>query len=101
MSTIKLGDEFLRIPKLDVAGTNWVVYKDCLMWSVDARGLLDHLEGTEVEPTDPIPATVWAGTTALDATQVALDAEWRKAVKEWKQAEAICKGNCKLDLVRN
>ena len=31
-STTKLGDEFLCIPKLDVAGINLVVYKDRFLW---------------------------------------------------------------------
>jgi hypothetical protein len=46
-STTKLGDEFLYIPRLNVAGINWVVYKNRFLWSIDARGLLDHLEGSE------------------------------------------------------
>ena len=50
-TTTKLGDDFLCVPRLDVAGINWVVYKDRFLWSVDARGLLDHLEGTEKELT--------------------------------------------------
>ncbi|KAG6903760.1 hypothetical protein DXG01_004285, partial [Tephrocybe rancida] len=53
-TSTKLGDDFLRIPKLDVAGANWVVYKDRFLWSVDARGYLDHLDGTASEPVDPI-----------------------------------------------
>ena len=57
-STTKLGDEFLHIPKLDMAGINWVVYRDRFLWSIDARGLLDHLEGIEEEPTDPIDITI-------------------------------------------
>jgi len=92
-STTKLGDEFLRVPKLDVAGINWVVYKDRFLWSIDARGLLDHLEGTEVEPTDPIDAAIRAAvtTTPLDTAQVLVDTEWKKAVKEWRQGEAVVK----------
>jgi hypothetical protein len=92
-STTKLGDEFLRVPKLDVAGINWVVYKDRFLWSIDARGLLDHLEGAEVEPTDPIDAAIRAAVTTkpLDTAQVLVDTEWKKAVKEWRQGEAVVK----------
>ena len=76
-TTTKLGDEFLHVPKLDVAGINWVVYKDRFLWSIDARGLLDHLKGTEVEPTEPIDATIRAAvaTTLLDRAQVLVDTE--------------------------
>ena len=90
-STTKLGDEFLRVPKLDVAGINWVVYKDRFLWSLDARGLLDHLEGTEVEPTDPIDAKIRADAKPLDEAQKLVDTEWKKAVKEWRQGEAVVK----------
>ena len=37
----KLGDNLMKVPKLEAGGTNWVVYKDCFIWSVDAWGLLD------------------------------------------------------------
>jgi hypothetical protein len=64
-STTRLGDEFLRVLRLDVAGINWVVYKDRFLWSIDARGLLDHLEGSEEEPTDLIDATICYKLTFL------------------------------------
>ena len=80
-SFTKLGGEFLRIPKLDVAGTNWVVYKDRFLWSIDARGLLDHLEGMTVEPADLITPDVRGGTTPLDAEQALADKEWKREVK--------------------
>ena len=83
-TTTKLGDDFLRVPRLDVAGINWVVYKDRFLWSVDARGLLDHLEGTEKEPTDPIDAAARVAGKPLNKAQTLAEAEWKKAVKEWK-----------------
>jgi hypothetical protein len=60
-STTKLGDEFLCVPRLDMAEINWVVYKDRFLWSIYARGLLDHLEGSIEEPTDLIDATIQCG----------------------------------------
>ena len=90
-STTKLGDDFLRVPKLDIAGVNWVVYKDRFLWSVDARGLLDHLEGTKGEPTDPLDETVRAAGKPLDKAQTLAEVEWKKAIKEWKQGEAVVK----------
>ncbi|KAF8058195.1 hypothetical protein FPV67DRAFT_1358211, partial [Lyophyllum atratum] len=89
MSSTKLGDDFLRIPKLDVSGSNWVIYKDRLLWSVDARGLLDHLDGSESEPVDPISDR--EESTALTEAEVRLEAEWKKAVKLWRQGEAVVK----------
>ena len=56
MSTsTKLGNEFLRIPKLDVSGSNWVIFKECFIWALDARGIIDHIDGTGSEPIDPVP----------------------------------------------
>ena len=90
-STTELKNEFLCAPKLNVAGINWVVYKDRFLWSLDARGLLDHLEGTKEEPTDPIDAAIRSGMMALNKAQVLVDSEWKKAVKEWRQGEAVVK----------
>ncbi|KAF8074878.1 hypothetical protein FPV67DRAFT_1376124, partial [Lyophyllum atratum] len=89
MSSTKLGDDFLRIPKLDVSGSNWVIYKDRLLWSVDARGLLDHLDGSEGEPVDPISDR--DESTALTEAEIRLEAEWKKALKLWRQGEAVVK----------
>ena len=108
----KIGEDFLRIPKLDVAGTNWVIYKDRLLWSVDARGLLHHLDGTSTEPQDPIDRTVAMPVLAEDPETAAHPGpsaegsekaippsvedsakheEWKKSLKVWRQEEAIVK----------
>jgi hypothetical protein len=47
--TSKLGNDFLRVPKLASDGKNWVVYKDRLRLSVQARGLAGHL-GSHTQP---------------------------------------------------
>ncbi|KAF8799616.1 hypothetical protein BYT27DRAFT_7042724, partial [Phlegmacium glaucopus] len=88
MSTsTKLGDEFLRIPKLDASGANWVIFKDHFLWSIDARGLLDHLDELDGELICPV--TDLEGT--LSDEQKLLIKEWKKEMKEWKQSEAIVK----------
>lgn len=86
--SMKIGDEFLRVPKLDVAGTNWVIYKDRLLWSIDARGYLHHIDGSEKEPVDPINRTI---SSPLTQEQEAEEVEWKKLLKAWKQGEAIVK----------
>jgi len=36
MSTsMKLGDDLMKVPLLNVASTNWVVYKDRFIWAID------------------------------------------------------------------
>ncbi|KAI0000157.1 hypothetical protein BJV74DRAFT_718038, partial [Russula compacta] len=38
-----MGEEWLHLPKLAGDGTNWIVYCDCIEWSMKIRGLGDHL----------------------------------------------------------
>ena len=51
--SIKLGDDHVRVPKLDVGGANWVLYKERLTWAADAKGLAGHLDGTSIQPVAP------------------------------------------------
>ena len=92
MSTsTKLGDEFLRIPKLEVSGTNWVIYKEHFVWALDARGIVDHIDGTGKEPADPLAPAVHTDEKDLSAEQLKSDSEWKKELREWKSGEAIAK----------
>jgi hypothetical protein len=50
---MKLGDDLMKVPKLEVTGSNWVIYKMRFSWSIDARGLLEHIDGSTWEPTKP------------------------------------------------
>jgi len=50
----KLGNDTMKVPKLEAGDTNWVVYKDCFLCSVDVRGLLEHVDGSEREPVCPV-----------------------------------------------
>ena len=86
----KLGDEFLCIPKLEVSGTNWVIYKDHFILAIDARGNADHIDGMSKEPVDPLPETARTAEKLSDE-QVKLDMEWKKQIKEWKIGEAVTK----------
>ena len=86
--TTKLGDNFLHIPKLDVASTNWVVYKDCFLWALDAHSLLDHVDGSAREPEDPIDQMI---TQVLMKDQLVEEKEWKTSLKTWKQEKAIVK----------
>ena len=54
-TTSKLGDEFLHILKLDVSGSNWVLYKERFFWALDAHAILEHVNGTGRELIDLIP----------------------------------------------
>ena len=85
----KLGDKFLCIPKLNVSGNNWVIFKDCFIWALDARGILDHIDGISKELADLIMKEERAGS--LTEEQKKLDIEWKRDFKEWKQSKAVAK----------
>ena len=98
MSTsTKLSDEFLRIPKLEVSGTNWVIYKERFLWALDARGIINHIDGTGTEPADPIPEEVCTSKDGLSAEQTKLDEGWKKELREWKSGEAVAKQQIAYD----
>ena len=89
-ASTKLGDEFLRIPKLDVSGSNWVIFKDRFIWALDACGILDHVDGTSKELANPISVEDQA-KGALTTEQTKIETDWRKDTREWKQGEAVVK----------
>ena len=107
MSTsTRLGDDLMKVPQLNVAGTNWVVYKDRFTWAIDARGLLEHVNGSKWEPTRPTLKGKKArgsskeGEAAGEGFEVVeeLTAEdekklevWKKELRVWKLGEAVVK----------
>ena len=95
----KLGDDLMKVPKLEVGGANWVIYKDRFLWSIDARGLLEHVDGSVGEPAYPVKPKMVpkaSGSSEMVATALTKDEEklveeWTKELKIWKQGEAIVK----------
>src|SRR5271155_701686 len=84
--TTKLGDDFLRIPKLTSDGKNWVIYKDRLALSVMARGLDGHLDGTAVQPTAPPAPALSSKPTEVETKALT---EYKAELRDWMQKEAI------------
>ncbi|KAF9470072.1 hypothetical protein BDN70DRAFT_821770 [Pholiota conissans] len=70
-ASTKLGDSLMKIPMLDVTGSNWVIYKECFVWSIDARGLLEHVDGSTLEPVNPISLRWAAAATVTTSAAVA------------------------------
>lgn len=66
-NNVKLGDDSVRVPKLELGGSNWVLYKDRLLWAADAKGYRNHLDGTGKEPVAP------QATAAQTATDTAAE----------------------------
>ncbi|KAG2158723.1 uncharacterized protein EDB93DRAFT_1066650, partial [Suillus bovinus] len=88
----RLGEDFLRIPKLAADGENWMMYKEHLQWSIDARRLLGHLDGTETKPIDPqgLPGrgVLWTPSTPDEVKEVSM---YKAELKEWCMGQAITK----------
>ena len=85
----KLGDDLMKVPRLEAGGTNWVVYKDRFVWSVDAQGLLEHVDGSEREPVCPVkprmvPKKDPEGNDTREIVQAALTADEERLIREWK-----------------
>ena len=99
MSFSKLGDDLMKVPKLDASGTNWVIYKDRFLWAVDARGLLDHVDGSGWEPRrPPVMMTRVTGANGIEKDEETPDnddeirlLQWQEQVKMWKRGEAVIK----------
>ena len=43
--------------KLEVDGSNWVIFKDWFLFAAAAAALKGHIDGTEEPPVAPVPAT--------------------------------------------
>jgi len=67
MSTIngKLLEFFVRIPKLETDGSNWVIFKDRFAFAATAAALGNHIDGTGTAPI--LPAFTLGGPTPLTA----------------------------------
>jgi hypothetical protein len=93
MSSFKLGHNLMKVPKLDVSSTNWVIYKDRFTWAIDARGLLEHLDGSGKEPTRPILKGKKAGESSKETDPIeedfmvveGLSVEDEKKLNGWKE----------------
>ena len=82
--TTKLGDEFLKIPKLDASGKDWPLWKGRLELSLTARGLLGHLNGATPAPVDPAMQAS-EGKSLTDDEILA----YKKSLLDWQEKDAI------------
>jgi gag-polypeptide of LTR copia-type len=106
----------IRVTKLVADGSNWVTYRDRIMWALNAKGLLEHLT------SDMITSDY---STAGTVDGLTLEARWKKdeamvkqlvagsvpdmvfsqikaglkAKEVWDQLRALYEGRTKLILV--
>jgi gag-polypeptide of LTR copia-type len=83
---IKLGNDFLRVPRLPADGKGFVVWKERLKLSIRARGLYGHLDGTTSKPPDP--PTRPEGST-LTAEEVSSIEKYTKDTNQYLQEQAV------------
>ena len=58
----------MTLPKLAADGSNWVTYRDCVLWMIRQRQWLDHFSSASITPAytaagdinSVSPATRWA-----------------------------------------
>ena len=93
----------MKVPKLEAGGANWVIYKDRFLWSIDARILLEHIDGSEREPICLVKPSYTSKVdtsgndtgimvqTPFTADEVKKINKWKVELKEWKQGEAVVK----------
>ena len=89
MSTGKLLEFFVRIPKLLPDGSNWVIFKDHFAFAAAAALLDKHLDGSALEPTAPTFALT--GPTPLTADQQTEVESYETALSVWQTGEAVLK----------
>ena len=49
-SNSKLLEFFIHIPKLEIDGSNWVIFNDCFLFAAAAVSLKGHVDGTDIVP---------------------------------------------------
>jgi len=109
MSMVKLSDNLMKVPKLDVGGKNWTIYQDRFSWSINAWSLLHHIDGSLNEPLNPVVRKMvvqkkGGGTAdltkpdenemveaALSKDEEKLEKDWKMELKVWQQRETIVK----------
>src|SRR6267154_1641685 len=86
--TTKLGDEFLKVPKLDASGKDWPLWKGRLELSLAARGLLGYLSGKTPMLANPAAGKP-SGWSPATADEVKAMKEYEKELTEWVEKDAV------------
>ena len=84
---LKLGNDFLCIPRLPADEKGFVVWKERFELLIWARGLYGHLDGTVARPDTPLP--IPDGSTASTKEQVSKIEKYTKDMNQYSQEQAI------------
>ena len=88
---LKLGNNFLRVPRLPADGKGFIVWKEKLELLIWARGLYGHLDGTVTKPEQPLMLADSGSkeSTALTKEQVSAIENYPKEMSQYLQEQAI------------
>ena len=84
---LKLGNDFLCVPRLPADGKGFVVWKEQLELLIRARGSYGHLDGTVARPD--APPLIPDGSTAPTKEQVSKIEKYTKDMNQYSQEQAI------------
>src|SRR5882762_1428718 len=82
-----------NIPKLADDGTNWITYKERLLTTISARGLMRYVEGRAVK-LEPFKLDPKGKKLLKEDTTEATEAEWEARedkIDEWYQKDSLAK----------
>ena len=83
---LKLGNDFLCVPRLLADGKGFVVWKERLELSIRAQGLYVHLNSSATKPVEPPRAE---GATMLTEEQVSAVNRYTKQIGQYLQEQVI------------
>ena len=83
----KLLEFFTHIPKLEVDGSNWVIFKDHFLFAAAAASLKGHIDGSKKSPASPM--LIPSGPLTEDQKVAMI--EYGKLLTKWEMEENIVK----------
>ena len=86
----KLLEFFTHIPKLDIDGSNWVIFKDRFLFATAAAGLKGHVDGTRIPPSAE-PLVILEPDKSLTKEQQEALEMYHELVAKWEMEESIVK----------
>ena len=84
-SNSKVLELFVKIPKMEADGSNWVIFKDWFLYAAAATSLKSHINGTWALPT---PVTYSDPLTDEQKEEIK---EYESDLFRWQLDEAIVK----------
>ena len=88
-SNSKLLKFFVHTPKLEIDGSNWVIFKDCFLFAATAAAMKGHVDGMDIVLA-PVGFSHQPGEPLKEDQQEALK-EYQLKCTKWEMEENIVK----------